>query len=317
MTRLVDDLLELSRITTGRLEIRKECLELARVVREAIETSRPLIEQDSHKLIVSLPPESVIVNADMIRMAQVFSNLLNNAAKYTEPGGQIELSVEVIGANAVVSIKDSGIGIAAEMLPHIFEMFTQVDRHSHRSQGGLGIGLTLVKRLVELHGGSIEAQSRGLGQGSEFIVRLPVVTDRAVAASEAIKRESISNGTALRILVVDDNEDGAHSLGTLLKHMGNDVRIAHDGLAAVEAAEVFRPAVVLLDIGMPKLNGYDACRRIRGEAWGKCMVLVALTGWGRDDDRKRTNEAGFDRHLVKPVEVDTLARLLAEVTTSP
>ncbi len=265
---------------------------------------------------MTLPPEPVIVNADMIRMAQVFSNLLNNAAKYTEPGGHIALSLEVIGSDAVVSVKDSGIGIPAEMLPHIFEMFMQVDRNLHRSQGGLGIGLTLVKRLVEMHGGNIEAHSPGPSQGSEFVVRLPVVVDSQPATKEATNSEITTTSTPLRILVVDDNEDGAKCLGMMLQIMGNDVRIAHDGLAAVEEAEAFRPVVIFLDIGMPKLNGYDACRRIREESWGKCMVLVALTGWGQDDDRQRTNEAGFDYHFVKPVETDALVKLLAGATIS-
>ena len=316
MTRLVDDLLEVSRITTGKLEIRKENLDLAKVVQSAVETSLPLIEQNGHQLAVTLPGQPVMVNADMIRLAQVFSNLLNNAAKYTDSGGRIEFSVAAIGAQAVVSVKDSGIGIPADMLPHIFEMFTQVDRHLHRSQGGLGIGLTLVKRLVEMHGGSIEARSLGSDQGSEFLVRLPVVSHAIPATNDPPAAKQITNGAALRILVVDDNEDSAVSLGKLLKILGNDIRIAHDGLAAIEAAEGFRPAVMLLDIGMPKLNGYDVCRNIRQQPWGGAMVLIALTGWGQEDDRQRTKEAGFDYHLVKPVEADNLIKLLAQVKAS-
>ena len=269
MTRLVDDLLEVSRITTGKLEVRKETLELAKVIREAVETSLPLIEQGGHELTVSLPPEPVRVNADMIRVAQVFSNLLNNAAKYTEPGGRICISLEAIEGDAVVSVRDSGTGIPAEMLPHIFEMFMQVDRNVHRSKGGLGIGLTLVKQLVEMHGGSIDARSAGPGQGSEFIVRLPIVAPPGPVVQELPDPVTATNSTPLRVLVVDDNEDGANSLGQMLRIMGNEVRVAHDGLAAVEAAEDFRPQVILLDIGMPKLDGYDACRRIRAELLGK------------------------------------------------
>ncbi len=314
MTRLVDDLLEVSRITTGKLEIRKETLDLAAVIREAVETSLPLLEQGGHKLVVNLPAEPVMVYADMIRMAQVFSNLLNNAAKYTEPGGHVTINLETTEGDAVVSVKDSGTGIPAEMLPHIFEMFMQVDRNVHRSKGGLGIGLTLVKQLVEMHGGSIEARSAGTGQGSEFVVRLPTVVRREADVRDVHDREMPAHSTPLRILVADDNEDGANSLGQMLQIMGHEVRVTHDGLAAIEAAEVFRPQVILLDIGMPKLDGYDACRRIRKESWGKDTALVALTGWGQEEDRRRTSAAGFDYHLVKPVESNTLVNVLAEVT---
>jgi PAS domain S-box-containing protein len=314
MTRLVDDLLEVSRITTGKLEVRRETLELAAVIQEAVETSFPLIEQGGHELTVSVPPQPVIVNADMIRLAQVFSNLLNNAAKYTEPGGHIQISLEAIEDYALVSVKDSGTGISAEMLPHVFEMFMQVDRNVHRSKGGLGIGLTLVKRLIEMHGGSIEVRSEGPGRGSEFIVRLPTVPLGMPVIQEPPNPVTASNNTPLRILVVDDNEDGANSLGKMLQMSGNEVRVAHDGLAAIEVAEAFRPQVILLDIGMPKLDGYDACRRIRETSWGKNTVLIALTGWGQDEDRRRTHEAGFDYHLVKPVEASTLVKVLTEVT---
>jgi PAS domain S-box-containing protein len=313
MTRLVDDLLEVSRITTGKLEIRRETLELAAVIREAVETSQPLIEQGGHQLTVDLPPQPVMVNADMIRLAQVFSNLLNNAAKYTEAGGQISIRLETIETSAVVSIKDSGTGISAEMLPHIFEMFMQVDRNVPRSKGGLGIGLTLVRRLVEMHGGSIEARSAGPGQGSAFVVRLPILAIESAVAERPPLAPPTPDGTSLRILVVDDNEDGAISLGQMLQIMGHEVRVAHDGLAGIEVAEDFRPQVILLDIGMPKLDGYDACRRIRELPWGQSTVLIALTGWGQEEDRRRTTAAGFDRHLVKPVDCNTLLKVLAEV----
>ncbi len=313
MTRLVDDLLEVSRITTGKLEVRKETLELADVIREAVETSQPLIEQDGHQLTVNLPPEPVIVSVDMIRMAQVFSNLLNNAAKYTEPGGRISINLQAYGDHAVVSVKDSGTGISADILPHIFEMFMQADRNVHRSQGGLGIGLTLVKQMVELHGGSVEARSAGAGKGSEFIVRLPTVPARSPLAQPPEGSGTAGKATPHRILVVDDNEDSANTLGQMLQILGHQVRVAHDGLAAIEAAGEFRPEAILLDIGMPKLDGYETCRRIRGHAWGQQMILIALTGWGQDEDRRRTHEAGFDHHLVKPVEAAALVKVLAEL----
>jgi signal transduction histidine kinase len=310
MTRLVDDLLDVSRITTGKLELRREIVDLSKAIQDAVETSRPLIDQDGHRLSISLPARPLPVDADLVRLAEVFSNLLNNAAKYTEKAGSIELSVEVQDRTAVVSIKDSGIGIPAEVLPTVFNLFTQVDRHLHRSQGGLGIGLTLVKRLVEMHGGDVEARSEGAGRGSEFIVRLPLV---AVEKAEQRKPETRVKQSAAkyRVLVVDDNKDGAETLGMMLGLIGNEIRLAHDGLAAVEAAEEFRPDVIVLDIGMPVLDGYEACRRIRGQAWGKTMTLIALTGWGQDADRKRTKEAGFDHHLVKPVESATLLSVFA------
>ncbi|MCE9608149.1 MAG: response regulator [Planctomycetia bacterium] len=310
MTRLVDDLLDVSRITTGKLELRTEIVELAKVVQAAVETSRPLIDQDGHRLTISLPAQPLLVNADVIRLAEVFANLLNNAAKYTERGGDIELSVEQQERFAVVRVKDTGIGIPNDMLPRVFNLFTQVDRHLHRSQGGLGIGLTLVKRLVEMHAGTVEARSDGANRGSEFIVRLPLVAaDMATVPKAGGKKSAFTS--QYRVLVVDDNHDGAETLGMMLGIMGNEIRLAHDGLAAVEAAEAFKPEVVLLDIGMPVLDGYDACRRIREQPWGKSMILIALTGWGQDADRKRTREAGFDHHLVKPVEAATLMSVFA------
>ena len=312
MTRLVDDLLDVSRITTGKLELRREIVDLSTAIQDAVETSRPLIDQDGHRLSISLPARPLPVDADLVRLAEVFSNLLNNAAKYTEKGGRIELSVEVHERTAVVSVKDSGIGIPAELLPTVFNLFTQVDRHLHRSQGGLGIGLTLVKRLVEMHGGEVEARSAGAGLGSEFIVRLPLVVVEQ-AEPRKPKQPKKPDATKHRVLVVDDNKDGAETLGMMLGLMGNEIRLAHDGQAAVEAAEEFRPDVILLDIGMPVLDGYEACRRIRSQAWGKSMTLIALTGWGQDADRKRTKEAGFDHHLVKPVDSATLLAVFASL----
>ncbi len=311
MVRLVDDLLDVSRITRNKLELRRERVTLAAVVNSAIETSRPLMEQSGHTFSLKLPPVSVYLDADLTRLAQVFSNLLNNAAKYTEPGGRISLTAGLSGAEVVIRLVDNGMGIPAEALPRIFEMFSQVDRNMERSQGGLGIGLTLVRRLVEMHGGTVEAHSDGPGRGSQFIVRLPILDAASIGATSQ-SDNGLSVAAKRRILVVDDNRDSATTLGMMLKLMGNDTRTVHDGMAAVEAAEEFRPDMILLDIGLPKLNGYDACRRIREKAWSKGMVIVALTGWGQDEDRRRSQEAGFDHHLVKPVEIATLDALLRE-----
>jgi PAS domain S-box-containing protein len=310
MVRLVDDLMDVSRITRGKVELRKEHVPLAVVINSAVETSRPLIEQMGHKLEVSLPSHPLLVDGDVTRLAQVFSNLLNNAAKYSEQGSEIDVIVDRRGDDALVSVRDTGIGIAADHLPHIFEMFTQVDRSLERSQGGLGIGLTLVRRLVEMHGGSVEAKSKGLGHGSEFIVRLPLMVD---ASSQRIhpKHDQAPPTSSLRILIVDDNQDGANSLAMMLKLIGNETRTAYDGEEGVSLAETYRPDVILFDIGLPKLNGYEACRRIREQPWGKTPVIIAVTGWGQDEDRRRSHEAGFDHHLVKPVDPRALMHLLA------
>jgi CheY-like chemotaxis protein/anti-sigma regulatory factor (Ser/Thr protein kinase) len=311
MVRLIDDLLDVSRITRGAVDLRKSRVELAAVVESAIETSRPLIEEMGHKLDVNIPKQPIVLEADPTRMAQVISNLLNNAAKYTPRGGCVGLSAERIDGMAVISVKDSGIGIPADMLEPIFDMFTQVDGSLERSHGGLGIGLTLVKRLVEMHGGTVEARSSGPNQGSEFIVRLP-----AVVGLLNEPPRSDGQGTARaekrRILVVDDNENAAKVLGMLLTALGNDVRTAFDGFTAIELAESFLPEIILLDIGMPKLNGYETARRIREQPWGKSIVLAALTGWGQEEDKRRTRESGFDHHFVKPVEPAILQKLLAE-----
>jgi CheY-like chemotaxis protein len=249
-----------------------------------------------------------------VRLAQVLSNLLSNACKYTEPGGRISLSAQCEGGDVAISVRDNGIGIAADMLPNVFEMFAQASGGSDRSQGGLGIGLTLVRRLVELHGGTVVARSAGLGLGSEFTVRLPILSERPVSQPppEAPRTEMIPRR---RILVVDDNRDAAESLATLLGLTGHETRVAHDGSEAVEAAEAFRPDVVLLDIGLPKMSGHDAARCIRERPWGKGMVLVALTGWGQEHDRRRSQEVGFDHHLVKPVDPAALMRLIASQAT--
>jgi PAS domain S-box-containing protein len=311
MVRLVDDLLDISRITQGKLHLRNERVELAAVVHNAVEASRPLIDAQAHELTVTLPPQPVHLEADPIRLAQVFSNLLNNAAKYTEKGGDIWLTAERQGAGVVVSVRDTGIGIAADYLPRLFEMFSQVEPALERSQGGLGIGLALVHGLVELHGGNIEAHSAGPGMGSEFTVWLPVVEAPAQAPLEASPgSEKSGAGRKCRILVADDLQDSADSLALMLRLAGHEVQTAHDGLEAVQAVAAFRPDVALLDIGMPRMNGYDAARLIRQQPWGQRMVLVALTGWGQQEDRRRTADAGFDHHVVKPVEPATLEELL-------
>jgi PAS domain S-box-containing protein len=310
MTRLVDDLLDVSRITRGKIALRKERVELTAVVGSAVESSRPLIEKWGHELTVTLPQEPIYLEADPTRIAQVLLNLLNNAAKYTEQGGRIALTAERDGGAVLLRVKDSGVGIPREMLPHVFEMFTQVDRSLERSQGGLGIGLTLVRNLVQLHGGTVWAHSDGPGKGSEFVVRM------SVARAPQDRGPQTAGGPAAapartRILVVDDNRDSADSLAMLLRLTGHEVHVAHDGLEAVGGAEVFRPDVVLLDIGLPKLNGYEVARRIRRER-GDGVVLIALTGWGQEEDRARSKEAGFDHHLTKPVDLDALQELLAK-----
>jgi CheY-like chemotaxis protein len=318
MVRLVDDLLDISRISRGKIQLRKERVELAAVVRSAVEAARPLVEAQAHELTVTLPPQPIYLDADPTRLAQVFSNLLTNAAKYTEKGGHVWLTAERQGGEVVASVRDTGIGIAADYLPHVFEMFSQAAPALERSQGGLGVGLALVRGLVELHGGTIEARSSGPGLGSEFIVRLPVVERLFQAAQEPSgdgqERRAVPK---CRILVVDDNRDATDSLAVMLRLAGHDTHTAYDGLEGLQAAAAFRPDVVLLDIGLPKMSGYEAARRIREQPWGKGMALIAVTGWGQDEDRRRALEAGFDHHLTKPVEASALEKLLALITSVP
>ncbi|HEX4440909.1 MAG TPA: PAS domain S-box protein [Thermoanaerobaculia bacterium] len=315
MTRLVDDLLDVSRITMNRLELRKERIEIGEIIKDAVEASRPILEQCEHRLTVTADPR-VVVDADRERLAQVLANLLHNAAKYTERGGIILLTAARERDNAVIVVRDTGIGIPDDKLATIFEMFTQLNPVFERAQSGLGIGLTLARRLVHLHGGTIEARSAGAGRGSEFTIRIPVAQTRQdeerprAAAQRALRR------TALRVLVVDDKEDSAKSLGMLLEMTGNEVRMAHDGSAAVAEAAAFRPHAVLLDIGMPRMNGYDAARAIRSERWGRDIYLIALTGWGQEIDRFRSREAGFDLHLVKPVAPGEILDRLAALERS-
>jgi signal transduction histidine kinase len=312
MVRLVDDLTDVSRISRGKLELKTEQIQLAAVVNSAVETSRPIIDQLEHELTVLLPEQPIIIDADLTRLAQVFVNLLNNSAKYSERGGNISLTVELQGSDVVVSVRDTGIGIAADQLPRIFELFSQADRSLERTQGGLGIGLTLVRQLVEMHGGRVEAHSEGAGKGSEFVVQLPIIVEPSVPKAENGSEHQPAPKLGLRILVVDDNQDSAASLSMMLKLMGNDTHTVYDGEEAIAAVGKYRPDVILLDIGMPKLNGYEACRRIRQQPGGEKLTIIAQTGWGQEDDRQRTHDAGFDHHLVKPIDSAALMKMLAE-----
>jgi CheY-like chemotaxis protein len=314
MVRLIDDLLDVSRISRKKMELRRAQVLLADVIRDAVDGARPAIEAGGHDLIVSLPEEPVRLDADLTRLAQVFSNLLTNSAKYTEPGGRIWLAAERRGGQAVVSVRDTGIGIPAESLTTIFDMFSQVDRSLERSTGGLGIGLALVKGLVEMHGGTITAESAGEGMGSTFTVTLPVPeTPRRPVSITPSPEDRIAAGSGRRILVVDDNRDSALSMAMMLGLMGEEVRTAHDGVEALEMAEAFRPQVILMDVGMPRLNGYDATRLLRGRPWGESVTIIALTGWGQEDDRRRSDDAGCDGHLVKPVSLAELQKLLTDL----
>jgi CheY-like chemotaxis protein/two-component sensor histidine kinase len=307
---LVDDLLDVSRINQGKIQLRRGPVELATVVHAAVETARSLIERMGHEFILAVPPEPIWLNADPVRLAQVVGNLLSNAAKFTEHGGCISLNVALRGEEAEIRVRDNGGGIAADQLPFVFDLFMQGEPSIERSNSGLGIGLALVKTLVDMHGGTVAAHSAGVGQGSEFVVRLPVTHE----ASQPITppHEPLVTPTARRVLVVDDNRDAAESLAMLLKLSGHEVYIAHDGLEAVEQAAQVSPDLILLDIGLPKINGLEAARRIREQSQGRRPVLVALTGWGQDTDRQKSREAGFNAHIVKPVLPDVLANLLVE-----
>jgi PAS domain S-box-containing protein len=316
LARLVDDLLDISRITRGRIELRKERTELGPILDHALEATRALYRSMNRQLTVNVPRNAIYLDADPTRLAQVIGNLLNNACKFTNEGGEIALEVERDGGEVVIRVRDDGIGIAPDQLDGLFDMFTQVDTSLERTRDGLGLGLTLVKTLVEQHGGSVAAHSAGLGRGSEFVVRLPVVLEPP-SPSPPVDGAAPRPIARLNILIVDDNEDGAKSLAMLLELRGHRAHTAHDGFEAIEAAERLRPDAVLLDIGLPKLNGFDVCRHIRQQAWGKDVVLIALTGWGQDEDRQRSTEAGFDAHLVKPVDHEALMGLLSVSSSLP
>ncbi len=315
MVHLVDDLLDVSRISQGKVELRREQADVSDVVVAAVETSRPLIDAGRHELTLKLaPPRALVVDADVTRLSQIIANLLNNAAKYTPEGGHIQVSAVRDGTDAVISVVDSGIGISREMLPRVFDMFAQVDRSMERAQGGLGIGLALVKRLVDMHGGSVTASSDGADQGCRFVVRLPLVRDAQGVAERPAGHELSAEPTkGQRVLVVDDNVDAAQSLSQVLQMLGFSVATAHDGIDAVAIVRSWRPAIVLMDIGMPRMNGLEAAQAIRAMPDGADVMLVALSGWGQHEDRRRSSEAGFDHHFVKPVDVEELVELIRQV----
>jgi CheY-like chemotaxis protein len=312
MVRLIDDLLDLSRVSRGKIKLDRQPVAIDAIVQDALDVCRTAIEAGRHELRVSLPGGPLIVQGDRTRLVQVLCNLLSNAAKYTAPGGRIELEARAEQEEALISVADNGVGIPPEMLTRVFEMFTQVEDTLQRSQGGLGIGLTLVKRLAELHGGRVEAQSDGRGRGSRFLLRLPRARGAACAPAEEQGFELKSRSTRPhRILVADDNRDAADSLASMLRLLGHDVRIAYDGAEAVALAESFRPQLALLDIGMPRLNGYEAARAIKAQPSLRAVLLVALSGWGQAEDKRRSRDAGFQHHFVKPVDPAMLTRLLA------
>jgi two-component system, chemotaxis family, CheB/CheR fusion protein len=315
MSRLLDDLLDVSRITRGTLELKKSPTELTLVVGSAIETARPVLDAKHHTLTLELPQQAVRLDADAVRLAQVFSNLLINAAKYTDPGGRITLRASQLGNELVVAISDNGIGISEDMKPRLFTLFSQAQSALGRSEGGLGVGLSLVRGLVSLHGGSVAARSDGPGKGSEFIVRIPVGAalehpEIDVAADVPVP------GAGLKILVVDDSRDAADTCAILLELSGHHVQTAYTGQRALELAESFRPHVLLLDIGLPDLDGYQLAKKIRATPWGRGTVLIAVTGWGQEADRRRAFDAGFDQHLTKPIAADTVESLIQSLSTT-
>ena len=316
LVRMVDDLLEISRLSLGTFELRKERVALDAVVRSALETSDPLIREAGHELVVSLPAGPLWLEGDPVRLSQILANLLNNAAKYTAPGGRIVVSAQRTGSEAEVAVEDNGHGIAPEELPRLFQMFTRSEHSRRSSQGGLGIGLALTRRLAKMHGGSVNAHSDGAGKGAKFTVRLPLAA-HARRQPEPAPARAPGAVPRRRILVVDDNRDAGDSLGMILRHLGADVRVARDGEEALQAFAAYDPAVVLLDIGMPGMDGYEVARRMRALHPGRHSALVALTGWGQEEDRRRAREAGFDHHLVKPAQLESLQALLASLDENP
>jgi PAS domain S-box-containing protein len=311
MVRLIDDLMDVSRITRGKLELHRECVDVEVAIKMAAETSQPLLDAKQQALRIQ-STHGVMVQADLTRLAQVFANLLNNSAKYSPPGSEISIEIATEGGYAVISVRDDGVGIPASMLPRIFDMFVQLEQSGQRE--GLGIGLTLVKYLVELHGGRVEASSHGAGQGSTFQVSLPLAQGPSPGPSQETAGK-VAPARRARILVADDNRDAADTLSALLELDGHEVRTAYDGVDALQIAEQFAPQIALLDIGMPRMNGYQTARRIREHGWGSSILLVALTGWGQEQDRRQATEAGFDRHLVKPGDPQEIGRLIAQVSS--
>jgi PAS domain S-box-containing protein len=313
LARLVDDLLDVSRITLGKVTLERQPVELATIIAAAVETSRPAIDARKHQLTLSLPPKGVRVEADPTRLAQVIGNLLANASKYTEEGGQIFLATKRSGDSIEIRVRDTGVGISEELLPRVFDLFIQGDRSLARSEGGLGIGLTLVRRLVELHDGAVTAHSAGPGTGSEFIIRLPLIGDAEPAEETAPSRQTAGGGASLKILIVEDNKDGAQTLAKLLSFMGHHVRIAYNGQEALDIVDSVQPDVIFLDIGLPGMNGFEVARRMRRHANLQDAMLIAMTGYGQAQDVDRSREAGFDHHLVKPVAPEVLRKLLDSV----
>ncbi len=313
MVRLVDDLMDVSRITRGKIELKTETIDLAEVLQCAVEISRPHIVQFGHKLSLELPQSSVTLNADFTRLAQVFSNLLNNAAKYSPPGASIRLETEVHRDSVDIRVKDTGIGLRPEMLEHIFDMFAQVDDSLERSQGGLGVGLTLVKTLVEMHGGRITVHSDGLGKGSEFMVHLPSIAGGDDTDTAEAPQAPAATGTGLRILIVEDNEALAQTTGWMVEMLGHDYRLAGNGQEGLALAAEYRPNVVMMDIGLPGMNGYDLCAAMRAEPHLTDTIFIAQTGWGQDEHRQRAREAGFHHHMVKPLYLEALEGLLTQI----
>ncbi len=316
MVRLVDDLLDISRISQGKFELKRDRVSVSSVVEAAIEASRPTLEAGGHSFTLSLPNQPLLLNADPTRVAQMVSNLLTNAGKYTPDGGRIELSVFADDTDVFFRVKDTGVGIPSEMLPRVFEIFTQVGRTLDRAQGGLGIGLALVKQLVDMHSGSISAESEGVGRGSTFTIRLPHDSRKAGVVESLASHSKVTTPATLdsrRVLIVDDNIDGAESMATLLELSGHTTRTAHSGPDALEAVRDFRPEVVFLDIGLPGMDGYEVAQRIRAESQVERPMLIALTGWGSHDDRERSRNAGFDHHMTKPIELAQLEQILTQI----
>jgi CheY-like chemotaxis protein/nitrogen-specific signal transduction histidine kinase len=312
LAHLVDDLLDISRVTTGKIRLHEEETDLRGILERAIEATRPLIEQRKHELTVTLPPDPIWLRADATRIEQVVVNLLNNAAKYTDEGGHIWLTADREGDFALLRVRDNGIGIGPELIPHIFDLFSQGNRTLERAQGGLGIGLTLVQKIVELHRGSVEAQSRGAGKGTEFTVRLPMVVSASMKESMASQTVLPPSQTA-RVLIVDDNVDAADSIAMILRLSGHDVQVAYSGQSALETAAQYQPNIIFLDIGLPEIDGYEIARRLRQRPPSKDVWLIAMTGYGQDSDRQQSQEAGFDYHLVKPVNTQELEQLVAKL----
>jgi CheY-like chemotaxis protein len=312
MIHLIDDLMDISRVTKGKIDLRKENVTLRSILEHAIETSRPLIEQKLHQLIVNVPEKEIWLHVDPSRLSQIFSNLLNNAAKYTDDKGMIVVSASNLNEEAIIAIQDNGIGIPHNQLSEIFGLFSQVDSSLERSQGGLGIGLTLVRNLVDMHGGTIEAHSEGPSTGSTFIIRLPMITAELVTPVKLTEQKK-EGAIPLRVLIVDDNEASAKTLGWMAEFSGHDVQLAHNGPDAIKLAQSYKPHVVMLDIGLPGMNGYDVCRKMREDPLLKNAVFIAQTGWSQSEHRKMSEEAGFSHHLVKPVDMDVLLDLLAGI----